>query len=320
MTYTLAISIINFRTGDLTLACVQSALNDIKGLNGVVVVVDNASGDGSAEQIANWIAQQPEGTPVELIRSPNNTGFSGGHNLGIGAVEADYYLLFNSDAVLRPGFCKEILRVAEANPKAGLIAPRLEGDDGVAQNSFFRFAGPASELMRGAETGPLSNLLKQHEIALGTDPDPEDVEWASFACILLRTEMINQIGPMDEGYFLYFEDAEYCLRARRAGWGIALALNAVAVHYRGGSGPVKALQKAKKRMPAYFYASRSRFLYQANGRFGLLSANLLWHLGRGIAQLRRIFGKPVPPAAKHETRDIWINAFNPLGPRHAPDE
>jgi GT2 family glycosyltransferase len=125
---------------------------------------------------------------------------------------------------------------------------------------------------------------------------------------------------MDEGYFLYFEDAEYCLRARRAGWGIALAPDAVAVHFRGGSGPVKALARARRRLPPYYYASRTRFFRQAYGPLGPVLANLMWGAGRLIAQMRRLTGRAVPTASASEARDIWTNALHPLGPRRAPGE
>ena len=319
MSHRIAVSIINYRTAELTLQCVRSVLGDMDGIDGRVVVVDNLSGDGSAEAIEAWIAET--GDPrVTLVRSETNSGFSGGHNQGIAAAEADHYLVLNSDALLRPGFLGSILAAADAHPEAGFIAPRLAWEDGAPQVSCFRFPGPASELIRGANTAQVTRALKRREVALGTDPDPAEIEWASFACILLRAEMVREIGPMDEGYFLYFEDAEYCLRGRRAGWGIVHAPRAVAVHFRGGSGPVKALAKAKKRMPAYYYASRTRFLYQAHGRAGLLAANAAWLLGRAIAQVRRLFGKPVYAMAETEMRDIWINATTPLGPRRAPWE
>lgn len=320
MTCKIVISIINYRTLDLTLDCVRSALDDIGALDARVVVVDNASEDGSCEAIAEWIATQPADTPVQLVRSPTNTGFSGGHNQGIAAVEADYYLLFNSDAVLRPGFLRAILTTAEAHPKAGLIAPQIETDAGDIQVSQFRFHNPWSELVRAAGTGPITRALGRYVVALDPPVDPQAVEWASFACIMLRGEMVKDLGPMDEGYFLYFEDAEYCLRARRAGWGIALALDAVAVHFRGGSGPVKADAKAHKRLPAYYYSSRTRFFYQAHGRIGLIMANLAWHLGRAIAGLRRILGGRPHRAVENEARDIWTNFSTPLGPRNAPGE
>ncbi|WP_298976342.1 glycosyltransferase family 2 protein [uncultured Roseobacter sp.] len=320
MPYDIVVSIINFRTADLTLQCVASVLADMGDINGHVVVVDNLSGDGSAEMIADWIAAQPDGTPVSLVLSETNSGFSGGHNQGIAAAEADFYLVLNSDAVLRPGFLGNILTAAKADPQAGFFAPRIEYDDGGVQDSCFRFPGPLSEFIRSARTGFVTRIFKTHEVSLGPDPDPAQIEWASFACILLRGEMVRALGPMDEGYFLYYEDVEYCLRAHRAGWRVAHVPQAVAVHFRGGSGPVKTLAKERARLPRYFYSSRTRFLYQAHGRSGLIAANLLWYAGRSIKHLTRLVGKRVAPMAASEGRDIWINAGNPLGPRYAPWE
>ena len=317
---TITVSIINFRTGPLTLQCVRSVLADIGEAPVQIVVVDNDSGDGSAEEIADWIAGQPAGTPVTLVRSSTNAGFSGGHNIGMSTAPAGLYLLLNSDAVLRKGFFEALIAAQASHPKAGFFAPRIAYDDGTPQTSAFRFASPGSEIIRGANTGWVTKLLKRWEVALGPEPDPAAIEWASFACIAILGEMVDQLGPMDEGYFLYFEDAEYCLRARREGWSIVWIPQAVAVHYRGGSGPVKALARAKKQLPPYYYASRTRFLYQAYGRLGLWTANAAWYLGRFIAQFRRLFGKPVHPAAEREGCDIWINATTPLGPRRAPHE
>jgi N-acetylglucosaminyl-diphospho-decaprenol L-rhamnosyltransferase len=320
MTCRIAISIINYRTGPLTIACAQSVLDDIGAISAAVVIVDNASGDRSDTEIADWIATLPTGTPVRLVRSPTNTGFSGGHNQGIAAVQADYYLLLNSDAVLRLGFMNEILEVAKAKSTAGLIAPVIETDDGDQQVSQFRFHNPWSELVRAAGAGPITRAFGKHVVALDPPVDPSSVEWASFACILLNGQMASDLGPMDEGYFLYYEDAEYCLRAKRAGWKVALAPKAVAVHFRGGSGPVKMNAKAHKRLPAYYYSSRTRFLYQAHGHLGLLAANILWHLGRVIAKTRALLGGRPHAAVAHETRDIWTNFTRPLGPRNAPGE
>ena len=314
MSAALAVSIINYRTADLTIAAVASVLDDLGQREARVVVVDNASGDGSAEAIAAWITERGDGR-VQLVRSATNSGFSGGHNQGMAAApRADFYLILNSDAVLRPGFFDAILAAAKAHPKAGLIAPRLEDEDTTVQTSCFRFASPASELIRGAGSGPVTKLFAHRVVALELPPDPDKIDWASFACILLRGETLRTVGPMDEGYFLYYEDSEYALRAGRAGWSVVYAPEARAVHYRGGSGPVKAMQKAKKRLPAYFWRSRARFLRQAHGPMGPFLGNLAWGLGRAIAQTRRLMGKPVPPAHEGEWRDIWTNLTTPLAP------
>lgn len=275
--YRLVISIINYRTGELTWECVQSALADLGARrDALVVVIDNASGDGSAEFLEQKIAGMGAAAPLRLIRSATNSGFSGGHNQGLAAARADYYLVLNSDAVLRPGFCDAILAAADGST-AGLFAPRIEFDDGEQQVSCFRFASPVSEIIRGAMSGPVTRALRRWDVPLEMPPAPDQIGWASFACILLSGRMVQDIGPMDDGYFLYYEDAEYCLRARRAGWRVAYVPQAVAVHFRGGSGPVKTLATQRKRLPAYLYASRTRFMRQAYGVFGPL-----WRIWAGI--------------------------------------
>ncbi len=311
--YRLVISIINYRTGQLTWDCVQSVLADLGARRDtLVVVIDNASGDGSAEFLEQKIATLAEDAPVRLIRSATNSGFSGGHNLGLAAARADYYLILNSDAMLRSGFFGAILAATEGS-QAGLFSPRIEFENGEQQVSCFRFPSPFSEIIRGAMSGPVTRALRRWDVPLDMPPAADQIGWASFACILLSGRMVQEIGPMDDGYFLYYEDSEYCLRARRAGWRIDYVPQAVAVHYCGGSGPVTELGAARKRLPAYFYASRTRFMRQAYGPAGPLLANLGWYLGRGFAWARRLLGRRVPPANAGEAKDIWINFAQPLG-------
>lgn len=320
MSLDLVVSIINFRTGDLTLNCVRSVLEDMAGISGKIVVVDNQSGDGSAEQIEAWIAEQPPGTPVELVRSATNSGFSGGHNQGMAAAEAEFYLILNSDAILRPGLLQALIAAGRATPDHGFIAPRIEFEDGGVQNSCFRFHGPLSELVRAARSGPITRLFRRYDVALGPEPDPDAIDWASFACILLRGDMVREIGPMDEGYFLYFEDVEYCLRGRRAGWKIRQEPTARVLHLRGGSGPVKTLYNKRARLPRYYYSSRTRLLYQTHGFVGLIAANMMWHLGRAIKWGYLLTGRKPDRITRAEWRDIWINVTRPLGPRFAPGD
>lgn len=318
MTHQLVVSIINYRTVDMTLDCVRSVLEDIGDLDVQVVVVENASQDGSEQKIADWIAAQPDGTPVRMVASATNSGFSGGHNQGMAALPAAYYLLLNSDARVLPGCLSALLTSARAYPDAGLYAPQIEHEDGRVQESCFRFHTPASEFIRGANSGPVTKALRRWNVPLGTDPDPDQIGWASFACILLDGRMVNQIGPMDEGYFLYFEDAEYCLRAHRAGWRIQRSPKARMIHFRGGSAPVKSLAKARARLPAYYYSSRTRFFFQGYGHLGLWGANLMWATGRSLALTRRLMGRRSDNAKAGEGRDIWINIFRPLGPSYGP--
>lgn len=303
----------------MTIAAVDSVLSALGAREAKVVIVDNASGDGSADQIADWIQKNGDARVV-LLRSTTNRGFSGGHNQGMAAaLGARFYLILNSDALLRPDFFDRLLPSTETEPQVGLFAPQLEWEDGTPQNSCFRFASPISELLRGARTGPVTRLFQRYVIALNTPPDPVEIEWASFACILLRGEMVRELGPMDEGYFLYFEDSEYALRARRAGWRIAYVPSARTVHFRGGSGPVKKMQAEFKRLPTYFWRSRTRFLRQAHGRLGPLLGNIAWISGRALASLRLLTGRGIPPAHDHEWFDIWTGFLSPLKPDRGPD-
>lgn len=314
------VSIINYRTAAMTLEAVRSVLADTGGLAVETVVVDNASGDGSADAIADWIAAQDPPVPVRLLRSPGNTGFSGGHNQGIAAGRAAFYLVLNSDALVRPGCLAALLEAARADPAAGILAPRLVGEDGTVQTSCFRTIGPFSELIRAAGSAPVSAALRRYETALGPEPDPALIDWVSFAGVLLRREAVEAAGPMDEGYFMYFEDGDYCRRIRAAGWTIRRVPEARIVHHRGGSAPVKRLAAQMKRLPPYFYAARTRHFRKTHGRLGPWAANLCWHLGRAIAWTRPLLGKPVPPVPARQARDIWTNILDPLGDRRAPAE
>lgn len=311
------VSIINYRTPAMTIDCVRSVLDDIGDLDVHVVVVDNRSDDGSADEIFAWIATLGPDAPVTLLRSETNAGYAGGHNQGVAFRPAEAAMILNSDALLRPGALSTLLDALRADPGLGMVAPRLEDPDGTPQISRFRFATPASELIRGAQLGPVTRLLRRYETSLSVDADDAAMEWVSGCCILKRAELIADIGPMDEGYFMYFEDADYCLRARRAGWRIAYVSQARVVHLRGGSAPVKSLNAARKPLPAYYYASRTRFLTKAWGRAGLLAGNVLWLLGRCLNFARYLIGDR-PRRIAREPRDLWINFLDPLGDRRAP--
>jgi GT2 family glycosyltransferase len=312
MSSELVVSIINYRTPDLTLNCVRSVLAAGDGIALSVVIIDNASGDQSVVTISDWIDAQDPPVPVTLMVSEANLGFAGGHNAVMRAYPAEFYLLLNSDTLVRAGTLAGLLTAAQSAPQAGLLAPALEDEDGTRQISCFRLHSPASELIRGAATGPVTAMLARYDIPLGLDPAPTEIGWVSFACVLIRQEVFVQTGGMDDGFFLYYEDAEFCHRVCKTGWQIAHVPTARVAHFRGGSGPVKALSRAARRLPSYYYRSRTRYFRKLYGRTGPLAANLCWGAGRLIAVARRLVGKPVPKANASEWRDIWIGFMNPL--------
>ena len=312
----LCVVIVNYRTGGLAVEALRSLADEIAGRDDRrAVVIDNDSGDGSAETIEQAIAANGWQDWARLIRSPVNGGFSAGNNLGIQAVAADFYLLLNSDARLRSGAIQRLLDTMAAHPEAGLIGPRLEGEDGVPQHSSFRNRTPITEFMAAAGTGPIDRLLKRHAVSLGLSDTLLEAEWVSFACVMIRRAVIDAIGDMDEGYFLYFEDIDYCRRARKAGWKVYTDPTARAVHLRGGSASLKKAQRERSRLPRYYYASRARYFAKFHGGvFGLISANVMWTLGRAISLLREAVGNRKGFTAEREGRDIWMFVSDPLRP------
>ncbi len=313
------IVVINFRTPELVKNCLTALGPELEANDARVAVVDNCSGDGSAETIADWLMTgELWKSRIFLICSPSNEGFSGGNNIGVGAFAAGHYLLLNSDTLVRPGALKALLDASAREKRAGLVAPRLEDEDGAPQISCFRFHSPLSEFLAAAETAPLDRLFRFAVVPIPVSDQSMTCGWTSFACVLIKREAIDAAGAMDDGYFMYFEDADYCRALKKRGWRVVYEPAARVIHLRGGSSPVKSSMKAKKRPPAYYYTARTRYFRKSFGPFGLYAANLMWLAGRGVAGARALFGKPAPVLCESQGKDQWTNWRDPLGDRRAP--
>jgi len=321
MNYQLAVVIINYKTPEMLIDCLESLLPEMQGINAKIILVDNFSQDDSLLFIQQWIDDQAVGDLVMLIASTENSGFSGGNNTGISAVNADYYLLLNSDTLVRQGAIALMLNAAVEDLEVGLVSPRLEWPDARPQESCFRFHTPISQLIGSANTGLITHLLKKYNVPYAVSNQLGFYDWTSFACVLVRAEVFKEIGLMDDGYFMYFEDVAFAYYAQQAGWKVLNVPDAHVVHLRGGSSPLKSQAKLRKRLPRYFYESRTRFFYQVYGWFGLLLANMFWTLGYGIALLRSLLSSSfVPSASAYQWRDIWINFLKPLRAYIHPDD
>lgn len=315
MRHHISIVIVNFRTPKLVVGCLESLLGELNELDARVVIVDNNSGDDSIGRIAAWLAENDSGGKALLIEARHNGGFAAGNNLGIRRLEAEHYLLLNSDTIVRPGAIRLMLETAASFPEAGLVSPRLDWPSGEGQESCFRFHHPLSELIDAAQTGVIDKCLPGYVVPLPVQAASVSPDWTSFACVLIRGEVFRQIGLLDEGYFMYFEDVEFCHRARRAGWSIVHNPAARVVHLRGGSSSVKRQARLKKRIPRYFYESRTRFFFQTYGRLGLTAANLLWWAGRIVSRTRQTLGRPDKSSVERQWLDIWTNWLRPMKPR-----
>jgi GT2 family glycosyltransferase len=315
------IIIVNFQTPKLTIQCLR-ALSERHDstIKFNVLIIDNKSADDSVLQINDWIKNSGSPGETELIANGVNNGFSSGNNVGINESTSEYILLLNSDSLVSRQSIELLVKVLQDNPNVGIASPRLEWPDGKPQESCFRFHRPVSELISSACTGLVTSLLRRYEVALAVSGEVSSPEWISFACVMIRREVFDQVGLLDEGFFMYFEDVDFCHRAQAAGWGILCSPEARAIHLRGGSSPLKSQAAQKKRLPRYFYESRARYYYRYFGHLGLFMANILWHLGWTIAMVRRLFNSRYQPnICEKQWRDIWTNFFNPTAPYIHPD-
>ena len=312
----LCVIILNYRRAALTLSCLASLQPEMEGYDDrCVVCVDNASDDGSADAIANAISQNKWDHWARLVRSPINAGFAGGNNVGIRAVNAQFYLLLNSDARVTPGAIDELLQAIEQRADVGAIGPRLQGEDGQPQVSCFRYRSPLTEMLEAAGIGALDRLFQRRLVPMGVFDQPVEPRWMSFACIMIRREVIEQIGALDEGYFMYFEDIDYSRRMKRAGWKMLHSPAARVTHLRGGTSSVKAALKARTRVPRYYYESRSRYFARFYGGIaGLWFTNVMWLIGRSVSLVRELIERSERGTCQREALDNWTNFLRPFRP------
>jgi N-acetylglucosaminyl-diphospho-decaprenol L-rhamnosyltransferase len=313
----LCVVILNYRRAQLTTECLESCVDELSQHDDrCAVLVDNCSGDGSADALENVINERGWSDWVQLVRSPVNGGFAAGNNIGFRTIDAANYLLLNSDARLKPGSIDQLLAAQDEFPQAGMIGPKLVGPDDVPQISCFRYRSPVSEFMWAAGTGVLDRMLQNWDVAVGLADKPMRPPWLSFACVLIRRAVIEQVGLMDEEYFMYFEDIDYSRRVRKAGWDIVHDPRARVVHLRGGTSSVKSAISSRGRVPKYYYEARSRYFAKFyGGRPGLFMTNLCWLLGRMISGARELVGHKKPHICRREGFDNWTNW---LHPRKAP--
>ncbi|HEY3593992.1 MAG TPA: glycosyltransferase [Polyangiaceae bacterium] len=312
MRYSIAIIILNYRTPDLAIDCLASLASQIEP-DVHVVVVDNASGDGSADRIEQFVVESGFGEWCKIVRSPLNGGFAAGNNIGIRAVDADAYILLNSDTIVREGAISLFREAMRQRPDAGLIGPRLECLDGTPQVSAFRAPTPTSELLRSARTGMVTKLFKRHDMIMPVTDEAIEADWLAFACVLIRREVVDKVGLLDDGYFMYYEDVDYCQRARQAGFKVLYWPVPKIAHIAGASSNIVGSSNPNRRPPRYWYEARSRYYGKFHGKLGVLRANAMFALGRTVSLGRELLGRS-PHLSPGESRDIWTNWSAPMKP------
>ncbi len=314
----LLVVIVCYKAVDLTLDCLASLVPQLRALDrAAAAVCENGTGGSAMEQLRSAVDRQGWGDVVCLTQVNPNRGFAGGNNAVLEQALSlrpapRLVLLLNADTVVRPGALAQLLHAAARHPRAGVIGPRLEWPDATPQISCFRYLNPVAEFLAAARTGPLTRVLRPFDVPLPVTQKPQRCQWTSFACALIRREVFEQVGVLDAGYYLYFDDVDFCRRARGAGWEVLHWPEARVVHLRGRSNPVKEMTLNRRRRPEYFYASRARYFAKFYGVGGLWLTNLLWTAGRGVALLRETVGHKQPHTCQSEVRDIWTHWRSPM--------
>jgi GT2 family glycosyltransferase len=221
----LSVIIVSWNTIDLLRDCLTSVSAQLDDKDVEIIVVDNASSDGSATMV------EREFQWIRLIRNQHNLGFASGNNLGIRDSRGRYVLLLNSDTVVPAGAMHTLIEFMDDTPDAGACGPRLIRPDGQPQAYGF---GADPTLGYLARRAIFRFFLRRHLHNWNTDV-VQRVDWVSGACLLARRAAIDQVGMLDAAMFMYFEDNDWCLRMRQAGWSVYYCPLASVVHLGGQS-------------------------------------------------------------------------------------
>lgn len=256
----LSFIIVNWNTRELLPDCIGSISSTVRGLTFEIWVVDNGSTDGSAEAVRNRF---PE---VKIIENRENLGFAKASNQALRLMSGRFAVLLNSDARLTPGAVATIHRFMEENPQVGICGGQLLNEDGTRQNSIANIPNLATELLNKSILRMLFPLRypgkeRQHR-------EPIEVESVIGACMVVRKEAIDDVGLMDESYFLFLEETDWCQAMRRRGWKVCHHPGARIVHLQGRSA-----RKVNVRSRVEYW--RSRYLFFRKNRGAVVFAVLL---------------------------------------------
>jgi hypothetical protein len=315
----LLIVIVNYKTAALTVDCLASLEPELACLpEARVVVVENASGDGAALRSAvndrGWSAW------ASVDEADRNGGFAYGNNRAIApalrdARPPDYVLLLNADTLVLRGAVRSLIDFMEDHPQAGLAGSSFLNADRSDWPIAFRFITAWSELEQGLCLGLASRMLRRHVVAREMPQDrPSPTDWVAGACLIIRRSVFESIGLMDESYFLYFEETDFCLRARRAGWSCWYVPSSRVVHIAGQSTGVTVRDRRPPRIPSYWFESRRHYFVKNHGLAHAMAADLAFILGRCTRKTMRLARRHPDLGPPHFLGDFWSHSV--LHPRY----
>lgn len=236
---TISVIIINYKTPELTINCVNSLLSLSASPNKEIIVVDNAPGDGGAEKI-----EQEVGDKIKLIKSETNLGFAGGNNKGTASARGDILFFLNSDTIVGEDIFTECLQTFQKQERVGVVSPRLKMEDGDYQPFAFGLFPTFGRLVTGAT---------KKELTIPEGKDILEVDWVSGCALMIKKDLFQKIKGWDEQYFLYYEDIDLCKKAKEQGYKVVVNLNTELLHLGG-----KSLDKSRERKK-YYYRSQDHY-------------------------------------------------------------
>lgn len=290
----LHVVIVNFRVGPLAVDALASLAPQVAARPGTrVTVVDNASGDGSVDTIGAAIRDHGWGDWCELVAHPVNGGFAAGNNVAFRRALAapdppDAFLLLNPDARAEPGCLEALGDTLARRPDVSCGGVQVLDEDGAVRRSAFRFPTPLGELDGNARVGLVSRFLGRWAVAPEPPTELAPIDWVSGAGFFVRRRVLEEVGLMDEGFFLYFEETDFCARAAEAGHPCWYLPDARIVHVGGQSTGVTGKARAdRKRRPPYWFESRRRYYLKHGGAAAALLADAAMLSGLGLARVKR---------------------------------
>jgi len=253
----------------MTCQCLEHLQQDLHDMSAEVIVVDNASRDGSVEAIRMAFPD------VQVFASERNLGFGAANNLAMRQARGRYFLLLNSDAFVQPGTMRTLIEELKNRPEVGVAGPKLLNKDGSTQRSCFRYPTPGRAWLENLGVArwfkPRSPLGDYRRWA---HDETCEVDWAVGACLLLRRAVFEQVGGFDERFFLYAEETDWQKRIREAGWSIRFTPRAEVTHLGGASGA-----SDRVRINEHFFAGLDRYQRKHHGVIGLVVFRLAMVVG-----------------------------------------
>ncbi len=290
--FDLSVVIVSFNTRDLLRECLQSVIRESSSLRVQIIVVDNASTDGSPDMV------EREFSDVLLKRSSVNLGFGPANNLGFQSASGRYLVLLNSDAFLTEGSLQRSIAHMNEKPNAGLGGGRLIGRDGSWQPSARRFPTVVGDLLvlSGlAARFPRSRFFGSFDRTWANPMEAAEVDWVPGAYSIMRADVLESVGSFDPRFFLYYEEVDLCKRIKNAGYSIWYWPDIVVTHIGGESSrQVKSLHLSRTGAQLTLWRMRSTLLYYRK-HHGLsawltMAVEALWYWLR--SQRRRLSSDP----------------------------